>query len=44
MKKMWDADSIWLPQIIKGKNLICTINFSKNFKVLSLNLNIIDKF
>jgi 8-oxo-dGTP diphosphatase/2-hydroxy-dATP diphosphatase len=37
--KMWPGDDKWMPTYIEGRDINCTIRFSKDKKVLSYNLS-----
>lgn len=42
--KMWEADRIWLPQIIEKKKLMCSFHYNSNSSLFNCELTFISKF
>ena len=41
--QMWDDDSVWIPQVLRGRKLQCLFNFTKENAMISAKLLIVDK-
>jgi mutator protein MutT len=42
--KMWQDDQMWLPLVLKGKNVSCTFGFDEHDEILSATLTVVTSF
>lgn len=39
---MWEADAIWLPQVLNGKKVIAEFSYDKNYQLIEHQIKVVD--